>query len=495
MTSNCCSQSTLLTFCTRKRIYEPPEYEPEYVECEPCSNDVDGCPTIIQHGNNNDEAGPSGVRPCDPSEEPKCVYPKLPSVKLRKQGAIYEVTTGVYKRWTGRYLQPMCRDCPENAKKHACYRDADGKHNRLCGPCAKQAGTWTVRHPCRDCPEHAKTQSCQPDEHGNQRRLCGPCAKQAGTWTVLNPCRDCPEHAKTQSCQPDEHGNQNKLCGPCAKQAGTWTVLNPCRDCPDDAKTHSGYPDEHGNQDKLCGPCAKQAGTWTVQNPCRDCPEDAKKHANYPDEHGNQHKLCGPCAKEAGTWTVLNPCRDCPEDAKTQSAYPDEHGNKNKLCGPCAIDAGLKPEGTPRASMVACRCWHRLENVSKAKLTHHICCLDPTKWIGDEKKGLIPGRHLKPDAYIEPDLPIHLEGQTSGPKGAVFLFHGNEWHGYPEGHPKYDDVNQHGDSYKELYHKTRAHEELYRKEGYRVFVVWEHEFGECEKARCPVHIQNVIREV
>ena len=121
MTSNCCSQSTLLTFCTRKRIYEPPEYEPEYAECEPCSTDVDGCPTIIQRGNNNDEAGPSGVRPCDPSEEPKRVYPKLPSVKLRKQGAIYEVTTGVYKIWTGRRLQPVCRDCPEDAKTCLLY--------------------------------------------------------------------------------------------------------------------------------------------------------------------------------------------------------------------------------------------------------------------------------------------------------------------------------------------------------------------------------------
>ena len=106
--------------------------------------------------------------------------------------------------------------------------------------------------------------------------------------------------------------------------------------------------------------------------------------------------------------------------------------------------------------MVACRCWHRLEKVSEAKLTHHVCCIDPTKWAGEEKKGLVPGRAFKPDAYIEPNLPIHLEGQTSGPKGAVYLFHGNEWHGYPEGHPKYDEVNYCGDSYKERYHKTLA---------------------------------------
>ena len=144
--------------------------------------------------------------------------------------------------------------------------------------------------------------------------------------------------------------------------------------------------------------------------------------------------------------------------------------------------------------MVACRCWHRLEKVSRAKLTHHVCCIDPTKWTGDEKKGLIPGRAFKPDAYIEPNLPIHLEGETSGPKGAVYLFHGNEWHGYPEGHPKYDEVSYCGDSYKEQYNRTIAQEEAYKKEGYRVFVVWEHEYGASEKAKCPVHIQSVVRE-
>jgi len=93
-TSNCCSQSTLLTFFSRKRSYEDyttdlcshenePEYEPEY---EPCSTDADGCPSTTQRGNNNDEAGLSGVRPCDSSKEAKRVYPRLPSVELGKTG-------------------------------------------------------------------------------------------------------------------------------------------------------------------------------------------------------------------------------------------------------------------------------------------------------------------------------------------------------------------------------------------------------------------------
>jgi hypothetical protein len=44
-------------------------------------------------------------------------------------------------------------------------------------------------------------------------------------------------------------------------------------------------------------------------------------------------------------------------------------------------------------------------------------------------------------------------------------------------------------------HKTLAQQEVYKMEGYRVFVVWEHEYGASEKAKCPVHIQEVVRGV
>ena len=267
-----------------------------------------------------------------------------------------------------------------------------------------------------------------------------------------------------------------------------------CRDC---VAKQANYPDEGGESRRLCAGCADKANTKTktVPNPCRDCPKDDKKNAHYPDEGGKPRRLCAGCADKAGTKTVQNPCRDCPKDDKKQASYLDEGGKACSLCAGCAFNAGLRPQATSGASMVACRCWHRLEKVSKAKLTHHVCCIDPTKWAGEEKKGLIPGRAFKPDAYIEPNLPIHLEGETSGPKGAVYLFHGNEWHGYPEGHPKYDEVNYCGDSYKARYHKTLAQEEMYKTEGYRVFVVWEHEYGASEKATCPAHIQGVVREV
>ena len=367
----------------------------------------------------------------------------------------------------------------------------EGRSNK----CARTAGTKTVRNPCRDCPAGAKKQAHYPDEAGCSRKLCAKCARTAGTYTVQNPCRDCPANAKKEANYPDERGCGNKLCTKCARTACTYTVLNPCRDCPANAKKQAAYPDERGCGNKLCAECARTAGTKTVQNPCRDCPANAKKEANYPDERGCGNKLCTKCARTACTYTVLNPCRDCPANAKKQAAYPDERGRGNKLCAECAFDAGLKPRVAPGASMVACRCWHRLECVSSAKLTHHVCCVDPTKWVGKEKSGLVPGRRMRPDAYIEPGLPIHLEGETSGRMGAVYLFHGNEWHGYPEGHPKHGDVNLHGVAYNELYQKTLDDEAAYNAEGYRVFVVWEHEYGDSEKARCPVHILKVVREV
>ena len=266
-----------------------------------------------------------------------------------------------------------------------------------------------------------------------------------------------------------------------------------CRDC---VIKQASYPDEEGKPSKLCASCSERAGTKIVQKPCRDCPDGKKKVASYPDEEGKPNKLCGPCSERAGSKIVRFPCRDCPDGEKKQGHYPDEEGKPNKLCARCCFHAGLKPQATSGASMVACRCWHRLEAVSQAKLTHHICCMNATKWTGDEKKGLLPDHpRVRPDAYVEPHLPIHLDGETSGPKGAVYLFHGNEWHGYPKGHPKYDGENHYGASYKEMYDRTMAQHQLYKSEGYRVFVVWEHEYIHTTRVNCPTHVLNVVREV
>ena len=48
---------------------------------------------------------------------------------------------------------------------------------------------------------------------------------------------------------------------------------------------------------------------------------------------------------------------------------------------------------------------------------------------------------------------------------------------------------------RNIYSKEKRYHKTYKMEGYRVFTVWEHEYGASEKAKCPVHIQKVVREV
>jgi len=108
----------------------------------------------------------------------------------------------------------------------------------------------------------------------------------------------------------------------------------------------------------------------------------------------------------------------------------------------------------------------------------------------------VPGRKIRPDDFIPPGQPIHLPGQTSGAKGAVYLFHGEEWHGgWPKDHPKYGGINLHNVPYDTLFKLTLEVHELYKKEGYRVFVVWRLHYVTACRAKAPVHIRNVIKEV
>ena len=407
---------------------------------------------IVCDDDDRGPALPESSSPTPPAKRQNVEEYPPPPPKSRRIGGIYRVSEGVYKKWTGKAWKMQCCAC---ISKKANYPDKSG-----------------------------------------QKKFCAGCARDAGTYAVRNPCRDCPVYAKREAGYNDEAGRCNKLCADHARDAGTYAVRNPCRDCPADAKLEANYDDETGRYNKLCADHARDAGTYTVQNPCRDCPADAKLEAGYNDEAGRCNKLCADHARDAGTYTVQNPCRDCPADAKLEAGYNDEAGRRNKLCAGCAFEAGLKPLAAAGASMTACECWHRLEFVSNAKLTHHVHIdKDSTIPIGKEKEGLIPGRRFRPDAFIEAGMPIHLPHETSGPKGAVYLYHGNEWHGYPQGHHKHEARNHLGIPYKELYERTLREQKLYKDEGYCVFVVWEHEYQTTKRTRCPVNILNVVRKV
>ena len=457
------------------------------------------------------------------------IVKELVPVNKRVKGDVF-IINGVHKKWNGSSLCTLCRDCPTDNKTHAAYPDERGKLNKLCGPCSRKVGSYTVRNPCRDCPADNKTYASYPDECGNLKKLCGPCSHKAGSHTVRNPCRDCPADNKTEACYPDELGNLNKLCGPCSRKVGSYTVLHPCRDCPADNKTYASYPDECGNLKKLCGPCSRKVGSYTFLYPCRDCPADNKKEANYPDECGNRRKLCGPCSHKVGSYTVLNPCRDCPTDNKMQACYPDEFGNLNKLCGPCSRKAGshtvLHPcrdcpvdnkteasypdecgklsklcsqcaitAGTHvdtganhGASYEACRCFDLLEAVMGIHLPH-VHFLKGGGREGREKSGLLAMHpNMRPDAF-RPD--------PSGKcKGFVYQYHGVPPHGWLPSHPKHSTYTPVlGKWGPTAYAETVEKDRRYIAEGYRVFVIWGHEFTEeVERKTNPRDIREVCRE-
>lgn len=97
---------------------------------------------------------------------------------------------------------------------------------------------------------------------------------------------------------------------------------------------------------------------------------------------------------------------------------------------------------------------------------------------------------------MEPGLTIHLRGQTSGAHGAVYLFHGEEWHGgWPPGHLKVGTMNSRGDWYAALYKVTLETHRLYKEQGYRVFAVWGLEYAKACRAKAPEHILQCVVEV
>ena len=299
-------------------------------------------------------------------------------------------------------------------------------------------------------------------------------------------CRQCGEKTANYN---DKDGKRT-LCKKCAKNEGCHELQRPCQGC---GKVEANFTDEDGKI-RFCGPCAKNEECHELQRPCQGC---KKVEANFEDNDGNKRTLCSVCAKNAGCHQPSRPCQGC---KKVQANFEDEDG-KLRFCGPCAIDLGLKPQASRGASMEACQCWHLLEDAVftqagwSCELTHHVHFengrTDPT---GAEKEGLIPGRKFRPDAFIEPGLPIHLPGKYSGEKGAVYLFHGNPWHGFPKGHPKYEANNFVGTPNKLLFEKTVQQHELYKAQGYRVFFVWRHEFKKATRKTCPGSIRDVVRE-
>ena len=278
-----------------------------------------------------------------------------------------------------------------------------------------------------------------------------------------------------------------------------WTGATLSAMCVICTNVLASHPDSHDRPRQLCSQCAKTSGTFKRidgggHRLCILCPDGAKLHASQRDAQGYV-RLCTACAKSQGTYSTRSPCRDCANNAKLQAHYPDEHGNPRQLCATHAEAAGTKPRATAGSSLVASRCWDAIEKKSGVVLTWSVRHTAGSPARGQEKNGLVPGWQIRPDAFIEPDCPVHLQGETSGDRGAVYLFHGNMFHGYPPDHDKHADISYHGIPFRNLYHKTMEQLELYRAHGYRTFYVWEHEYSLVERHRCPKPVLDVIHEL
>jgi len=381
----------------------------------------------------------------------------------------------VYKdgKWTR-----CCQYCPKTPH----YPGLCGHKQRVCSKHAKAVGTYEVLWPCRDCPVGNKLRANYPDENKNPKRLCATHAKAVGTHEVRCPCRDCPPGKKIEASYPDENNNPSRLCATHAKAVGTYEVLKPCRDCPVGNKLVAHYPDENNNPNRLCAMHAKAVGSYQVRNPCRDCPVGNKLEAHYPDENNNPKRLCATHAKAVGSHQVLDPCRDCPVGNKVVAHYPDENNKPNILCSRHAVLAGTHVENKSGASIIACECFDRWELLTGERIGHrvrYIACVGGSRTEGREMRGLIPGRRIQPDGYQE-------ETKT------VWLFHGNYFHGFPPDHAKHETYLNNGKWGPDLYKDTMEQMALYVKHGYTVRYVWEHEYIETTRARCPVSLRDVV---
>ena len=297
-----------------------------------------------------------------------------------------------------------------------------------------------------------------------------------GKWKKC--CQYCPKTPHyTGLC-----GHKRRVCATHAKAVGTYEVLHPCRDCPPGKKLEANFPDENNKPNILCSKHAKAVGTHEVRFPCRDCPVGNKLQANFPDENKNPYRLCSKHAKAVGTHEVRCPCRDCPPGKKMEANFPDENNNLNRLCSRHAVLAGTHVESKNGASIIACECFDRWERLTGERIGHrvrYIACVGGSRTEGREMRGLIPGRRIQPDGYQE-------ETKT------VWLFHGNYFHGFPPDHPKHETYLNNGNWGPDLYKKTMEQMALYASHGYTVRYVWEHEYIETTRARCPVSLREVV---
>jgi hypothetical protein len=151
------------------------------------------------------------------------------------------------------------------------------------------------------------------------------------------------------------------------------------------------------------------------------------------------------------------------KECKTRALFYEVDGQRSAMCNKHAIENGLKPKSVVGASVVSCEFLDRLSLALNVDIKHKH--LEPGKvgYSGFEHR--VCSTKYRADGYI-------VESNV------VIEFHGNVWHGYPQGHPKFDEISPlTGKRNSSMYSATMNRMHAIKSLGYSVWYVWEHEYA------------------
>jgi hypothetical protein len=165
------------------------------------------------------------------------------------------------------------------------------------------------------------------------------------------------------------------------------------------------------------------------------------------------------------------------ENCKTRASFYEIDEEKVAMCNRHAIERGMLCGSVVGASKVACELMDRLSVLLKLDIEHKHLQAGVLGYSGSEHK--VCTTKYRADGYIK-------ESNT------VIEFHGNAWHGFPEGHEKFDDISpmtgkRNSSMYKDTMTRMRAIKAL----GYTVWYVWENEFARI-RSKPLASVHNII---
>ena len=377
----------------------------------------------------------------------------------------------------------------------ATFPNARGQINKLCSLHSRKAGTHRVHHPCQGCIRAGATpviSAAFPNAFGLPNQLCKAHAIEIGIYTLSRPCEQCIADGVDTPVSAgfaDEHGRTNKLCSVHAKAAGSYIMMTPCVVCVEenaDPIMSGTYADDTGSK-KLCTKHAKQAGRWHQLHPCEACVEEKADNileASFRNAKGEALRLCSRHARVAGSYVMAYPCEECLAQGMSpiSAGYENKAGEHYKLCARHAQAAGTLVTPVRGFSRAACEAFDRVERAMSLQIEHVHYVLETSDRLGSER--CIPTTRLHPDGW-----------QINSGDTIIWEFLGSLYHGFPPTHPRYEDESPlfpTNKTAKELHDSSMERFALIHAMGYTIRYIWEHQWKEVNRVRCPRPIAEIV---